>query len=160
MWRHNHDDAAQPSAANLARASWLQSLRPVCRVAELELLADFTRMGLFDRLFGKRKEDADALWQQPVIQELCITLIRIIPPHWKSVALTLDVPEYGLGQGLSHSISSPESHKDVVIPTMEVFAVTRKLELRWVERKSTFKKAIISAQRNGEDWVIKSEYEH
>jgi hypothetical protein len=117
-------------------------------------------MGLFDKLFGKGQAAADAEWQQPVIQEICITLIDIIPPHWNSVALTLGVPEQGLGEGLSHSIASPEDHKDVVTPTMEVFAATRKLELGWVERKSTFKKAIISAQRNGEDWAIKSEYEH
>ena len=123
-------------------------------------LADFARMGLFDKLFGKRQDNADAAWQTPVVQEICITLIRIIPPHWNSVALTLGVPEHGLGKGLSHSISSPEGHKDVVMPTMEVFAATRKLELGWLDRNSTFKKAIISAQRAGEDWSIKSEYEH
>jgi hypothetical protein len=117
-------------------------------------------MGFFDKLFGTRQDDADAQWQTPVVQEICISLIRLIPPHWNSVLLTLGVPEQGLGQGLSHTISSPEGHKDVVMPTMEVFAVTRKLELGWVERKSTFKKALISAQRNGEDWAIKSEYEH
>jgi hypothetical protein len=117
-------------------------------------------MGFLDKLFGKRQGDADAQWQTPVVQEICITLIRIIPPHWNSVALTLGVPEHGLGQGLSHSISSPEGHNDVVMPTPEVFAASRKLELGWVERKSTFKKAVVSAQRNGEDWAIKSEYEY
>jgi hypothetical protein len=116
-------------------------------------------MGLFDKLFGKREDNSDPERQTPVVQEICITLIRIIPPHWNSAALTLDAPEHGLGKGLSHSISSPEGHKDVVMPTMEVFAATRKLELGWVERKSKFKKAIISAQRVGEDWTIKSEYE-
>ena len=117
-------------------------------------------MGFFDKLFSKRQGDADAQWQTPVVQEICITLIGTIPPHWNSVALTLGVPEHGLGQGLSHSISSPEGHKDMVMPTAEVLAATRKLELGWLERKSTFKKAIISAQRAGEDWSIKSEYEH
>jgi len=116
-------------------------------------------MGFFDKLFGKLEENSDAQWQTPVVQEICITLIRTIPPHWNSVALTLDAPEHSLGKGLSHSISSPEGHKDVVMPTMEVLAATRKLELGWVERKSKFRKAIISAQRVGEDWTIKSEYE-
>jgi len=124
------------------------------------VVVDYTRMGFFDKLFGKRPDEADAEWQTPVVQEICITLIHLIPPHWNSVALTLGVPEHGLGNGLSHAISSPEGHKDVVMPTMEVFAATRKLELGWAERKSTLKKAIISAQRNGEDWAIKSEYEH
>jgi hypothetical protein len=117
-------------------------------------------MGFFDKLLRKRPDDADAQWQTQVVQEICITLIRLIPPRWNSVLLTLGVPEHGLGKGLSHAISSPEGHKDVVMPTMELFASTRKLELGWVERKSTFKKAIISAQRAGEDWSIKSEYEH
>jgi|SRR5215471_4252690 len=117
-------------------------------------------MGFLDKLFGKRQDDPDALWQTPVVQEICITLIRLIPPHWNSVVLTLGVTEQGLGQGLSHTISSPEGHKEVVVPRMEVLVATRKLELGWVERKCTFKKAIISAQRDGEDWNIKSEYEH
>jgi hypothetical protein len=117
-------------------------------------------MGLFDKLFGKPKQNTHAEWQVPIIQEICITLIRIIPPQWNSVTLILDVPEHGIGKGLTHSIKSPEGHTDVVMPNMEVFAATRKLELGWLERKSTFKRAIISAQRNGEDWNIKSDYEH
>ena len=131
-------------------------------MAQLFSLGDIAHhkfMGLFDKLF-KKQSGADAAWQVPVIQEICITVIRLIPPHWNSVALTLDVPAHGIGKSLSHSISSPEGHKDVVMPTMEVFAATRKLELGWVERKSTFKRAIISGQRVGEDWAIKSDYEH
>src|SRR5947199_6075370 len=116
-------------------------------------------MGLFDKFFGKRHDNADAAWQTPVVQEICITLVRIIPPHWNSVALTLDVPDHGLGSGLSHSISSPEGHKEVVMPTMEVFAATRKLEHGWAERKSTYKKADTSAQRAGEVWCIKTDNE-
>ena len=69
----------------------------------------FTPTGFFDRLFGKRQDDAQL--QTPVVQEICITLIRIIPSHWDSVALTLGVPEHGLGEGMSHSISSPEGHR-------------------------------------------------
>src|SRR5579871_1192566 len=101
-------------------------------------------MGLFNKLFGKRNP-RDAQWQVPVVQEICAALIRIIPPNWNAVVLTLDVPEHGIGKGLTHVIKSPEGHKDVVMPTMEVFAATRKLELGWVERKSTFKRAIITA---------------
>src|SRR5262249_27250064 len=116
------------------------------------------RMGLFDVLFGKK--NADTAWQTPLVAEICILLVRSIPPHWNRVALILEAPEQGIGNGLSHSISSPEGHKDIVMPSMEVLAATRKLELGWVERKSTFKRAIISAQRVGENWSIKSEYEH
>jgi hypothetical protein len=117
-------------------------------------------MGFLDKLLGKRQNNSQPEWQAPVVQEICIMLIRIIPPHWTAVVLALDVPEHGIGKGLTHSIRSPEGHKDVVMPTMEVFAATRKLELGWVERKSTFKRAIITAERNGEDWNIKSDYEH
>ena len=117
-------------------------------------------MGLLDKLFGKPKKVTDAQWQVPAVQEICVTLVRIIPPHWNAVALTLDVPDHGIGKGLSHSIKSPEGHKDVVMPTMEVFEATRKFELGWIERKGTFKRAIISAQRDGEDWSLKSDYEH
>lgn len=132
----------------------------VAWLSSLDDIAHHKFMGLLDKLFRKPKQVRDAQWQVPAVQEICITLIRIIPRHWNAVALILDVPEYGMGKGLTHSIKSPEGHKDVVTPTMEVFAATRKFELGWIERKSTFKRAIISAQRDGEDWSIKSDYEH
>ncbi len=117
-------------------------------------------MGFFSKLFGVRRSDDDNRWQTPIVQEICANLIRIMPPHWNSVVLTLEVPEHGPGSGLTHVISSPEGHGEVVMPTMDVFAATRKLELGWVERRGSYKKAIISAERDGLDWIVKSEYEH
>ncbi len=81
--------------------------------------------------------------------------------------LVLAPTEKGIGTGLSHSAITPQAGKDFalhdgdfVMPGMEVMVATRQLELGWAERKAIFKRAIISAVRDGEDWDIKSEYEH
>lgn len=94
-------------------------------------------------------------------------MIHQIPETWASVALVLEPTEKGIGTGLSHSAITPSVSEDFalrngkfVTPNMEVLAATRQLELGFVERKGTFKKAIISATRDGEDWEVKSEYEH
>lgn len=44
---------------------------------------------------------------------------------------------------------------------MDVLAATRQLELGFVARNWTFKRAIISAKRDSEGgWDIRSDYEH
>ncbi len=124
-------------------------------------------MSLFRRLLRGRKQQDDAQWQTPNVQEICIAMIRLIPDTWDSAALVLEVPEKGMGTGLSHSPITPQPLKDFavrgpdfVMPDNEVFAATRKLELGWMERKGTFKRAIITARKDEEGWQIQSEYEH
>lgn len=125
------------------------------------------KIGLLQRIFGRREAVKDEQWQVPIVQEICIAMIRQIPEHWNSAVLVLEPTEKGIGTGLSHSAVTPQASKDFalrdgefVTPDMAVMAATRQLELGWVERKGTFKRAIISAIRDGEDWDIKSEYEH
>lgn len=125
-------------------------------------------MSILGRFFGKGKsKQVDDQWQVPIVQEICIAMIRQIPAEWDSAYLVLEPTEKGLGTGMTHSaitrnLSTDFSLRDggFVTPGMEVMAATRRLELGWVERKGTFKRAIISAQRDGEDWDIKSDYEH
>ena len=121
-------------------------------------------MSFWKRLFGKR----DSQWQVPIVQEICLAMIQIVPNDWNSVALVLEVPPEGLGSGLHHSAITKEPVKDLklvnsefVTPDMSVVNATRKLELGWNERKGTFKRAIILATKdtNG-DWEIRSDYEH
>jgi hypothetical protein len=116
-------------------------------------------MDLFDTIFGKRT-GADSAGQMPGVQGICAALFPLLPPHWNAVTLTLSVPAHGLGQGLAHSISSPEGHPGVVTPTPELCAAIQKLELVWLEHKATFKRVIVSAQRTGKDWNVQSEYEY
>ena len=124
-------------------------------------------MGFLQKIFGRREAVRDDQWQIPIVQEICAAMIHQIPQHWDSAVLVLAPTEKGIGTGLSHSAITPQASKnfalrdgEFVTPDMEVMAATRQLELGWVERKSTFKRAIISAIRDGEDWDIKSEYEH
>jgi hypothetical protein len=92
-----------------------------------------------------------------VIQEICATLGRMVPPGWNAVTLTLTPTSDGLG--LSHEISSPEGHTDAVIIPMELLEATQKLERCWVERDATFKQAVIFAARNCQDWNIRIDYD-
>ena len=124
-------------------------------------------MSLLQKIFGKRKDVQDQQWQVPFVQQICIAMIHQIPENWNSAVLVLEPTEKGIGTGLTHSAIMPRASKDFalrdgefVTPDGEVMAATRQLELGFVERKGTFKKAIISATRDGEDWEVKSEYEH
>lgn len=130
-------------------------------------------MGLFGRLFGKRNNIAGEQWQLPFVQEICIAIIQQIPEDWNSAFLVLEVPEHGLGRGLAHSAIMETRAADFaltdgefVTPDMAVMTATRQFELAWVERLKTFKqavvfrRAILSATRDGEDWVVKSDYEY
>jgi hypothetical protein len=124
-------------------------------------------MGFLQNLFGRRRDKLTAQWQTAAIQEICIEMIRQIPGDWESATLVLEVTERGLGGGLAHSAITQKRGDDFklqdtefVTPNAEVMAATRKFELGWVEQKGTFKKAIITAQRDGENWEIRSDYEH
>ena len=124
-------------------------------------------MGFLQKLFGKREAPVDNQWQMPIVQEICIAIIHQIPEDWSSATLILEPTEKGIGTGLKHSAITPQGSRDFaltngvfVTPDMEVMAATRKLELGFVERKGTFKRAIISAIQDGENWDIKSEYEY
>ena len=122
-------------------------------------------MGLWERLAGRRRP-ADDQWQAPIVQEICIAMLRLVPKDWKSAYLVLKVAEEGLGGGLSHSAISRNASEhgvlrdaEFVSPDMEVFTATRKLELGWMERGKTFKRVIISAIDDDNGWEIRSDYD-
>jgi hypothetical protein len=122
-------------------------------------------MGLWTKLLGRRNATSDQ-WQTPIVQEICIAMLRLVPKDWKSAYLVLTVPDEGLGRGLSHSAITRQLSEDgalrdaeFVTADMEVFAATRKLELGWMGRRKTFERAIISAIDDGNGWQIRSEYD-
>lgn len=120
-------------------------------------------MSFWKRLFGL----PESPWELPFIQDICIVMIRMIPSHWDSVALVLEVTPNGIGSGLAHSAITPTPVKDFgitgpdfVMPDMSVFSATRELELAWVAHKVTFKRAIITAVRDAEgNWDVRSTYQ-
>ncbi|MCW3062789.1 MAG: hypothetical protein JWQ02_4610 [Capsulimonas sp.] len=127
-------------------------------------------MNILKRLLGagKTPREVDGAWQVPVIQEIAVAMIHQIPEEWTSAKLLLEPTEQGLGRGMRHSAITPQSgdgfalqDSHFVMPDMAVMAATRKLELGWVERKATFKRAAITATRDDSGgWGIQSEYEH
>ena len=124
-------------------------------------------MGLLGRILGRRRDAADNAWQAPIVQEICMEMIRLAPNEWTSAYLILEVTDRGFGSGLSHSAITPELSEDgaihapnFVLPDMAVMAATRKLELGWLERNKTFKRAIISAVEDADGWQVQSDYQH
>ncbi len=125
-------------------------------------------MRLLGKIFGRRPQGTEIEWQTPIVQEICLAMIRQIPDDWNNAALVLRPTEHGLGSGLFHSAISRQ-HPDhdftlqdehFVTPNLEVMAGTRKLELAWLQRKVTFRKAILRVFREGEKWIVESEYEY
>lgn len=133
-------------------------------------------MNILKRIFGASKPVAsasqsklsqDEAWQIALAQEISIAMLRQIPEDWTSAQLVLEPTENGLGTGMRHSAITPQGAdgfrlKDAqfATPNMEVMAATRKLELAWVKRGSTFKRVTITAVSDGDDWQIKSECEY
>ena len=127
-------------------------------------------MSFLNRIFGKSEREnlVDLDWQVPAVQEICIAMIQQVPESWDKVSLVLETPEHGLGKGLIHSAITPEPSTDMVLrsvdfvtPNEAVLLATRKFELGWVERKATFKRAVITAAKDSEGgWEIRSDYEH
>jgi hypothetical protein len=122
-------------------------------------------MGFWDSLWARRRESGDQ-WQTPIVQEICIAMLQLVPKEWKSAYLVLDVSDDGLGNGLVHSAITPQLSEDgavhdaaFVLPDMAVMAATRNLELGLMERRKTFKRVIISAVADGEDWQVRSDYD-
>jgi hypothetical protein len=71
--------------------------------------------------------------QTPLHDQIAKELIALTPEHWRSVRLRLVrktvPPEAGvIGQGIAHSISSPEGHREVVMPGDDLFARTHALD--------------------------------
>ena len=124
---------------------------------------------MLGRLFRNRRRD-DA-WQTDVIQKIAIQMLRQVPEDWDRASLVLEVSEKGLGAGLQHSAITPDPAESsekgfkltdsrFVLPDFDTLAATRELELGWLERKRTFKRAIITVRDDGDGWEIRSEYEH
>lgn len=123
-------------------------------------------MGFFQQLLGAFSGQNDGQWQLPLVQEICLAMIRLAPPDWPSVYLVLEVTDDGLGSGLAHSaitLERPEGmtvrDSNFVTPDATVMMATRKLELALLERKKTFRRIIISAVQDPNGWDIRSEFE-
>jgi hypothetical protein len=130
-------------------------------------------LGIFDRFFGKSKQKQaeqyvyEDSWHPFFTQEIAIAMLRQIPEGWDSAYLVLEPTDKGFGTGLSHSAImrkfSPDlalRDGDFVTPGMELMATTRKFELGAIERHAEFKRFILSAQYDGKQWGINTEFEY
>ena len=86
--------------------------------------------------------------------------IRNVPPSWAAATLTLEAPEDGLGQGVTHSITSPAGLRDVVFPSDELMLATRKLELGSIENKLDWRKAVVGIEKDGEVWKTNVDFDY
>jgi len=112
---------------------------------------------------GSRKMPADLQDEQltpraSVLEAICTMLAEVMPEHWRTVTLTL-TPRAEFGQGLSHTISSPEGHEESVPPPPGLLEATKRLERCWTDRDATFRRAVISATRDSKDWRLSIDYD-
>ena len=128
-------------------------------------------MGIVSRILGGRRNVKAETWQRQAIQKIAAEMVRQIPPDWDRAALVLEPTGKGFGQGMHHSPITPDpapstdkgfmlKDTQVVLPDSELMAAAREFELGWVERKATFKRAIITVKQDADGWEIKSDYEH
>lgn len=94
-----------------------------------------------------------------LMEEICAILGDAMPKHWQTAALTLTPTAKGFGNNLTHEISSPEGHAEMVQPPTELLQATKRLERYWVENEATFKQAVISATRDSKVWHISIDYD-
>ncbi len=95
--------------------------------------------------------------QNEILPDIGSELIALIPEHWESAVLELEMQEEGLG----HSIFSEDGHRDIVTPSTELFVPTRKLELLFEKFDCMWKKARFQIWIDGDgQWEFKVDYEY
>lgn len=94
--------------------------------------------------------------QQEIYPKLALELINLIPQEWYSAVLELNKSKEGMG----HSIYSDEGYTNVIVPSMELYEQTRKLELLFKEYGPVWENADfkVSWDDANEDWKYSVEY--
>lgn len=100
--------------------------------------------------------------QYPIDLEIAQEVIAITPEWWRSAVLELAATTAPDGtEALSHSISSPDGHRDVVIPTDELFAATRSLVMLFREYGTMWKRATYTVRLDdAEAWQFTATFEY
>src|SRR5688500_1269489 len=107
------------------------------------------------------RRKARATWHEPIVQQILLELMKLLPPHWNEAELTLTAPIQGIGQGVAHAVTSLEGHTDPVFPSSsELLFATRELELGSKQRDMRWKRVVIRIKRQGEAWGAVADFEY
>jgi hypothetical protein len=98
--------------------------------------------------------------QTKLIQSIGSGLIALTPDHWHAAALEVSVSIEADGtQGMAHVVSSPEGHREPVMPGIELFEQTRQLYLLFVQYEQPWKTLSYRVQRDARsEWQLKVSY--
>ena len=100
-------------------------------------------------------------WHEPIVEKILLELIKLLPPHWNEADLTLTAPIQGIGQGVAHSVMSPEGHADPVFPSSsELLFATRELELGSKQRDMRWKRVVIRMKKAGDGWGAVADFHY
>lgn len=100
-------------------------------------------------------------WHEPIIEQILLELIKLLPSHWNEAELTLTAPIQGIGQGVAHAVTSPEGHTDPVFPSSsELLFATRELELGSKQRDMRWKRVVIRIKKAGDAWQSVADFEY
>ena len=96
--------------------------------------------------------------QTPVHEAIARELVALAPEHWSAIQLSLTRKAYpadaGLsGEGVAHTIGSPEGHRDVIFPSEPLFVQTRSMELLFRDHGVPWRTAEYKVTREPDgDW--------
>ncbi len=91
--------------------------------------------------------------QSPLFEQLANALIEATPEWWSEAELELVADQAGQGNGLAHFIRSTAFPRDLVMPTDEVFAASRALELASVRHGDSWRRCVFRiVQENSGSW--------
>jgi hypothetical protein len=104
--------------------------------------------------------DQQALFQRQqnkIYPSIAQELISLTPEHWKSVVLELTAGD----NTVSHSIYSEDGNKDIIMPSMELFNYTYKLELLFRQFNCMWEKAFFRIRLDDTgQWKYQVDYEY
>ena len=95
----------------------------------------------------------------PDFKQIVRTLIEATPEWWASATLELVAPPDGLGQGVSHLIYNPRHPRDIVVPTDDLMAATRELELVSLSQGDSWRRCIFRISQEQDNWRFVAEFE-
>ncbi|MDB5352631.1 MAG: hypothetical protein JWN86_3878 [Planctomycetota bacterium] len=97
--------------------------------------------------------------QPSSFKQIVRTLIEATPEWWTSATLELVAPPEGLGRGVSHLIYNPQHPRDIVVPTEDLMAATRELELASLAQGDSWRRCIFRITQEQDNWRFVAEFE-
>jgi hypothetical protein len=98
--------------------------------------------------------------QTEILTAMARALISATPEQWNSALLELTTSRpTAKTTGLSHTISSPEGHRDIVVATDELLQETSRLQILHERKGNMFVRVAFSVSKDSDgDWRFHTDW--